>query len=73
MMKRATFEPPVACDVALWIIHHRPGITERDLAEAMWGPNSEQSLAHQEVDLLEGKGLVERRRDVRPMTLWPLS
>lgn len=72
-MKTAQFSAPVAVDVALWIILHRPGITERDLACAMWGDSSRQPDAHQQVDLLEGKGLVERRRDTRPLTLHPLK
>ena len=70
-MKAAQFSPPVAVDVALWIISHRPGMTQRELAHAMWGANGRQSDAHQQVDLLETKGLVERRRDTRPLRLYP--
>ena len=72
-MPKAMFESPAACDVALWIVRHRPGITEPDLAEAMWGDRRRQPEAHQEVNLLEGKGLLERRRNTRPMTLHPIS
>jgi predicted transcriptional regulator len=69
-MTRASFEPPVACDVILWIVNHRPGISEAELAEAMYGTR-EQSRVHQDCDLLESKGLIDRQRDTRPMRLYP--
>lgn len=68
-MRRATFTLPVNCDVILWIVHHRPGITEAEIAEAMFGVR-EQPRVHQDCDLLESKGLIERR-DTRPMRLYP--
>ena len=72
-MRKATFESPVACDVALWIVRHRPGLTEAELAITMWGDRARQPDAHQQIDLLEGKRLVERWRETRPLTLHPNS
>lgn len=70
-MRKPTFESPVTCDVALWIVRHRPGLTEAELAAAMWGDRARQPDAHQQIDLLESKRLVERRRETRPLTLHP--
>ena len=47
----ATFKSPAACDVILWIVHHRPGITEGDLSEALYGER-DQSRVHQDCDIL---------------------
>lgn len=70
---KATFQPPANIDVALWIINHRPdGLTEVELSEAMFGERN-QPRVHQECDLLESKGLIERRRTVTPMRLYPLK
>ncbi len=71
-MTRATFSAPAACDVALWIIQHRAGLTEAELSEAMFG-RRDQPRVHQNLDVLEGKGLIERRRNLRPMTLHPIN
>ena len=68
-MKPATFELPAACDVILWTIHHRPGISEGDLAEALYGERN-QPRVHQDCDLLESRGLIRRDREVRPMRLY---
>ena len=68
---KATFELPVASDVALWIVHHhRPGISESDLSFAMYGKR-DQPLVHQDCDLLERRSLVRRDRNVRPLALFP--
>lgn len=69
-MPRAAFEPPANCDVILWIVTHRPGITEAELAEAMFGKR-EQPRVHQDCDLLESKGLIRRDREAKPMQLYP--
>lgn len=42
------------------LVHHRPGITEAEIAEAMFGVR-EQPGVRQDCDLLESKGLIERR------------
>lgn len=60
---------PTNSDVALWLIAKRPGITEAELAEAMFGERN-QPRVHQEVDVLERSGLITRDRDVRPMRLY---
>ncbi len=56
-------------DVALWFITKRPGITEADLAELMFGVR-DQPRVHQEVDLLENAGLVQRDRSERTLKLF---
>jgi len=56
--------------VAAWIIRQRPGISEVGLAEAMYGTR-DQPRVHQDCDLLESRGLIERRRETRPMRLYP--
>jgi hypothetical protein len=60
---------PESKDVALWFIAKRPGITEAQLAEAMFG-RPEQPRVHQEVTLLENQGLVRRDRSCKPMRLY---
>lgn len=69
-MALANFKMPANVDVILWVVHHRPGITELELSEAMFG-ESNQSRVHQECDLLESKKLIERRRSSSPMRLYP--
>jgi len=71
-MKHATFEQPAACDVALWIIHHRPGITEGELAEEMYGERS-QPRVNGDTRLLEGRNLIERRSVNGPLRLYPVK
>jgi hypothetical protein len=60
---------PTNADVALWFVAKRPGITEAELAQAMFG-NANQPRIHQEVDVLENSGLVTRDRSVSPMRLY---
>ena len=60
---------PTNADVALWFITKRPGITEAELAEAMFGQRN-QPRVHQEVDALENSGLITRDRSVSPMRLY---
>ena len=60
---------PMNRDVALWFIAKRPGITEAELAQAMFG-SSDQPRVHQDVDALENMGLVRRDRDESPMRLF---
>jgi len=72
-VNKATFDSPAPCDVALWIIRHRPGLTENALAEAMWGDRRRQTTAHLHVDLLEEQGLVERRRETRQVIIYPVN
>jgi hypothetical protein len=69
-MLRATFEIPAACDVILYVINHRPGITEPELARALYG-QADQPRVHQDCDLLEGKGLIRRDRVSTPLCLYP--
>lgn len=68
-MAKATFEMPVACDVVLYVISHRPGITEADVALALYG-KPDQPRVHQDCTLLESKGLVRRDRESRPVRLF---
>ncbi len=44
-----------------FLIHKGPGRTERELAEAIFGPNAEQQRVNQDCRLLEQRGRVERR------------
>ena len=69
-MTNATFESPAACEVALWLIKYRPGLTEAELAEVMYG-RRDQPRVHQDIDLLEGRGLIVRDRTTRPLRLYP--
>ena len=63
-------ELPTNADVALWFVTKRPGITEAELAEAMFGDRNQPRI-HQEIDLLENRGLVTRDRSESPMRLFP--
>ena len=56
-------------DVALWFIAKRPGITEAELANAMFGA-ADQPRVHQDVDALENMGLVRRDRTESPLRLY---
>ena len=60
---------PMNRDVALWFIAKRPGITEAELAHAMFG-EADQPRVHQEVDALENMGLVRRDRSESPLRLY---
>lgn len=60
---------PTNKDVALWFITKRPGISEAELAKAMFGV-ADQPRVHQEVTLLESHGLVRRDRSSRPLRLY---
>ena len=59
---------PTNAEVALWFISKQDGITEAELAKAMFG-QADQPRAHQEVDVLESAGLVRRDRSVTPLRL----
>jgi hypothetical protein len=73
-MPRATFQPPAACDVILWVVEHRPGITEAELAAAMYGKDIHgQSRVNGDCTLLESRGLIRRDREERPMRLYPIA
>ena len=69
MMFTRSGELPTNAEVALWFISKRPGITEAELAEAMFGERN-QPRVHQEVDLLGSSGPVTRDRSVTPMRLY---
>jgi DNA-binding MarR family transcriptional regulator len=69
-MMLARFEMPAGCDVILYVINHRPGISESEIAMALYG-KPDQPRVHQDCDLLEGRGLIRRERDSRPMRLYP--
>jgi hypothetical protein len=68
-MSKSTFQMPAASDVIIYIVSHRPGITEAELATAMFG-KPDQPRVHQDCDLLESKGLIRRDRDSRPLRLY---
>jgi hypothetical protein len=68
-MVKATFEMPAGCDVILYVISHRPGITEPEIAQALYG-KPDQPRVNQDCDLLERKGLIRRDRDSRPLRLY---
>jgi hypothetical protein len=68
-MIKARFEKPAACDVILFIVSHRPGITEGEVAEAIYGER-DQPRVHQDCDLLEAKSLIKRDRQTRPLRLY---
>ena len=60
---------PMNRDVALWFISKRPGITEAELAQVMFG-RTDQPRVHQDVDALESMGLIRRDRNESPMRLY---
>jgi hypothetical protein len=60
---------PINRDVALWFIAKRLGITEAELAHAMFG-EADQPRVHQDVDSLESLGLVRRDRSDTPLRLY---
>jgi hypothetical protein len=70
-MVKASFEMPAACDVILYLINHRPGITEQEVAAALYG-KPDQPRVNQDCNLLEGKGLIRRDRESRPLRLYPI-
>lgn len=48
-------------DVLLFLIEKRPGRTERELAQAIFGRNGYQQQVNGDCNLLLNRGLVERR------------
>lgn len=62
---------PTNAEVALWFIAKRDGLTEADLSELMFGERN-QPRVHQDLDLLEARGLIRRDRSVSPLTLHSL-
>jgi predicted transcriptional regulator len=60
---------PTNAEVALWFISKREGLTEAALAELMFGERN-QPRVHQDVDLLESRGLIRRDRTTSPLTLY---
>lgn len=69
-MDKGTKAMPTAGQVVRWLVRHRSGITEADLAEAMYGVR-DQPRIHQECDLLELRGFIRRDRTDRPLRLYP--
>ena len=53
------------------VCEQTPGITEAELAEAMFGDRN-QPRVHQEIDVLENQGLVRRDRTETPMRLYAI-
>ena len=48
-------------EVLEFLIRKGPGRSERELAEAIFGPGAKQQSVNQDVRLLVGRGAVERR------------
>lgn len=56
-------------DVLFGLIERRPGLTQVELAEAMFGDTGYQQRVNQDCTLLERRGLVEARET--PMRYYP--
>jgi hypothetical protein len=69
-MKLAAFEVPANVDVILWLIHKCPGLSEREIAERLFGRDTQQ-LVNGDCALLLNKGLIERRGE-NPFRLYPV-
>jgi hypothetical protein len=55
-----SFEAPIIAQALEVIVRHRPGITQRELAEAIFGSKGSQQRVNQDCSLLTGLGYIIR-------------
>ena len=60
-----SFDPPMIAQAIEVIVRHRPGITERELAETIFGDKGYQQRVNSDCSWLRGLGYI-KRDDSRP-------
>jgi hypothetical protein len=60
----------IKIDVLEYLIQHGPGRTELELAKAIHGPDGYQQQVNQDINLLIGRGKIERREET-PYRYYP--
>jgi len=64
------FDPPMIAQAIEVIVRHRPGVTEREIAEAIFGENAYQQRVNTDCRLLADLGYIRREGD-RPFRYFP--
>jgi hypothetical protein len=65
------FEPPIIAQAIEVIVRHRPGVTERDLYEAIFGEEGYQQRVNSDCRWLTNLGYLRRDDSARPARYFP--